>query len=71
MMVPISQLEKLKQSISRPDFGAGVTAFSDSFQGEISSLIAALQEGAEPHLLNLADQLDYNCYFSSDKSFRY
>merc|ERR1712072_1400122 len=28
MMVPISQLEKLKQSTSRPDFGAGVAAFS-------------------------------------------
>jgi gamma-tubulin complex component 2 len=71
MMVPISQLEKLKQSTSRPDFGAGVAAFSDAFQGEVSSLIAALQEGAEPHLLNLADQLDFNCYFSNDRSFHY
>ena len=71
MMLPISQLEKLKQSVSHPGFSDGVAAFSKTFLGGVSSLIAALQEGAEPHLLNLADQLDFNRFFSSESSFRY
>ena len=71
MMLPISQLEKLKRSVSHPGFSDGVATFSKTFLGEVSTLIAALQEGAEPHLLNLADQLDFNRFFSSESSFRY